>query len=146
MIFATTAAWMMLVFGSGDEAGPKDGEQYAQVTVRQQIMIRVPQRRPVSAGAALSHWREGRGPRCVAARAVAAATSLGPASVDLILRDNSRVRARLDSGCGGLDFYRGFYVSDTEDGLICADRDAIRSRMGGQCGIDQFRTLTAVRP
>ena len=30
----------------------------------------------------------------------------------------------------------------TEDGRICADRDVIRSRVGGECRIDQFRVLT----
>jgi hypothetical protein len=27
--------------------------------------------------------------------------------------------------------------------MICADRDSIRSRVGGECGIDRFRTLEA---
>jgi hypothetical protein len=147
MILASAAAMLMLVFGGAADA-PGDGERYAQLTVRQQIIVRVPQHgRPIQpAGASLIQWREGRGPRCVPARAVAGATALGRNSVDLVLRDNSRIRARLDSSCPGLDFYRGFYVNGTEDGMICADRDAIRSRMGGQCQIDQFRSLTAVRP
>jgi hypothetical protein len=74
---------------------------------------------------------------------VLGATMLSRNSVDLVMRDRSRVRARLDSSCPGLDFYRGFYVSGTADGMICADRDMVRSRMGGQCQIDQFRSLTA---
>jgi hypothetical protein len=145
MIFASTAAWVLLVIGgsAGGEAAP--GE-YAQVTVRQQIIVRVSPGRAAPAASSPVSWREGRGPRCVPARMVAGATLVGENSVDLVMRDSSRVRARLDNGCGGLDFYRGFYVSGTEDGMICADRDAIRSRMGGQCEIDQFRSLTAVRP
>lgn len=143
MIFATTAALMMLVFGNAD-AAPPGGEAFAQVTVRQRIIVRVPGR-PVQQAAPVQ-WRESRGPRCVNARLVAGATLVGQNSVDLVMRDNSRVRARLDNGCGGLDFYQGFYVNGTEDGMICADRDAVRSRMGGQCEIDQFRALTPVRP
>jgi len=148
MILASAATMLMLVFGGSAEAAPPERIQYTQVTVRQQIIVRVPQHgRPIQpAGASLIQWREGRGPRCVAARAVIGATALGRNSVDLVLRDNSRIRARLDSSCPGLDFYRGFYVNGTEDGMICADRDSIRSRMGGQCEIDQFRSLTAVRP
>lgn len=148
VILAGATALMMLVFG-GAEGGAEAREiELAQVTVRQQIIIRVPRgARPIApAGASLIEWREGRGPRCVPARAMAGATLLGRNSVDLILRDNSRIRARLERSCPGLDFYHGFYVNGTEDGMICADRDAIRSRMGGQCKIDQFRSLTAVRP
>lgn len=147
MILAQAAALVMLVLGTAGDAPPARGVQYARVTVRQQIIVRVPQRGPAQpAGASLVQWREGRGPRCVPARAVIGASALGRNSVDLVLRDRSRVRVRLESNCPGLDFYRGFYVSGTEDGMICADRDALRSRMGGQCEIDQFRSLTAVRP
>lgn len=149
MILAGTAALLMLVFGeAADAAPPADGVRYAQVTVRQQVIVRMPARGRViqPAGASLVRWREARGPRCVAARAVMGATALGHNSVDLVLRDNSRIRVRLDRGCPGLDFYQGFYVNGTQDGLICADRDSIRSRMGGQCQIDRFSTLTAVRP
>ena len=146
MILADTAALLMLVFGAA--GGPVPGERvhYAQGSVRQQIIIRMPPRPAHSAGASLVRWRESRGPRCVQARAVTGATALGRDSVDLILRDNSRIRARLDNSCPGLDFYRGFYVNGNPDGLICSDLDSIRSLMGGECEIDQFRTLTAVRP
>ncbi|HEX9932875.1 MAG TPA: hypothetical protein VGB08_08555 [Allosphingosinicella sp.] len=148
MILAGTAALLMLVFGEAADAAPPGERVYAQVTVRQQVIVRMPARGRViqPAGASLVQWREGRGPRCVQARSVAGATALGHNSVDLVLRDNSRVRARLESNCPGLDFYQGFYVNGTQDGLICADRDSIRSRMGGQCEIERFSTLTAVRP
>jgi hypothetical protein len=141
MIFAGTAAWLMLVFGGAADAPPAE-TSYAQVTVRQQVIIRVPRAIRGAPMSAPVVWRESRGPRCIAARSVAGATLLGQTSVDLVLRDRSRVRVKLERGCGGLDFYGGFYVNGTEDGMICADRDAVRSRMGGQCGIDQFRLLT----
>lgn len=143
MILAGATALMVLVFGNAaDETPPR--EEFAQVTIRQQIILRVPSSRPQAAPvSAPVEWREGRGPRCVPASSVLGATMLSRNSVDLVLRDRSRVRARLDSSCPGLDFYRGFYVSGTEDGMICADRDVVRSRMGGQCKIDQFRSLTA---
>jgi hypothetical protein len=38
------------------------------------------------------------------------------------------------------------YLNANPDGQICADRDVIRSRMGGQCGIVHFSRLQAVRP
>ena len=145
MIFASTAAWLMLAFGGAADAAPEGGTRYAQVTVRQHIIVRVPRHMRGAPVSAPVQWRESRGPRCIPARMVAGAVLLGENSVDLILRDNRRVRARLDNGCGGLDFYQGFYVNGTADGQICADRDAVRSRMGGQCEIDQFRLLTPMR-
>ena len=94
------------------------------------------------AGASLIQWRESRGPRCVSASRLVGATLLREDSVDLILRDNSRIRARLQSSCPALDYYRGFYINATDDGRICADRDAIRSRAGGECEIEEFSLLS----
>ena len=99
------------------------------------------------AGASLIKWRESRGPNCIAATRLIGATLLSQNSVDLILRDNSQVRARLQRTCPSLDYYRGFYINATADGRICADRDScIRSRAGGECRIDQFRALSPDRP
>jgi hypothetical protein len=112
--------------------------------VRQHIVIRVPPGAGRTAPAASAiRWEEGRGPRCVSTGRIVGAALLGQNSVDLIFRDNSRIRARLERRCPALDYYRGFYVEATQDGRICAERDSIRSRTGGECQIDQFRTLTA---
>jgi hypothetical protein len=116
----------------------------AQLTIREQIIIRVPARirnDPPPATAAPIDWIEGKGPKCVHARDIAGAALLGQDSVDLILRDNSRIRARLENSCPALDYYYGFYISPNEDGRICVNRDVIRSRMGGKCQIEQFRSL-----
>ena len=56
------------------------------------------------------------------------------------------MRARLQDECPALDYYRGFYVRPQPDGRICADRDAIRTRSGGDCGIDRFRRLVPAKP
>ena len=103
-------------------------------------------RQVAPAGASLIKWRESRGPNCVAASRLIGATFLRQNSVDLILRDNSRIRARLQRSCPALDYYRGFYINATADGRICADRDSIRSRAGGECQIDQFQSLSPERP
>lgn len=146
MILAGVAALLWLAFGGASDAVAQ-GQGYGQAIVRQRLIIRVPPNAPrvSSSSPVFSRWREGRGPRCIAMRSVAGATLLGEDSVDLVLRDRSRVRAHLERGCVALDFYRGFYVDGTEDGMICADRDSIRSRMGGECEIERFRSLTAVR-
>lgn len=149
MIKAGAAALLLLALGGAGEQRPRPRPvQGGGVMVRQQIIIRVPAgiRRVTPAGQSLIHWREGRGPRCVAAGRIVGASRMGQESVDLIFRDNSRIRARLERRCPALDFYRGFYVNATEDGRICAERDSIRSRSGGACEIDQFRVLRASRP
>ena len=89
-------------------------------------------------------WKEGKGPKCVPARAIAGATLVGRSSVDLILRNRQRVRAKLESSCPALDYYYGFYITPNPDGMVCEDRDNIRSRMGGACEIDRFRSLEPV--
>ena len=145
MIVAGTAALFLFAFAQEPpRAPPRAPAPRGSISVRQQIIIRVPRgaRRVQPAGSSLIQWREGRGPRCISASSIAGATLLGQNSVDLILRDNTRLRARLESSCPALDYYFGFYVNATQDGRICADRDAIRSRAGGLCQIDQFRSLS----
>ncbi len=114
--------------------------------MRQQIIVRVTTGlRPMQfrSTGPLVEWRESRGPRCIPAARILAATFPSQNSVDLIMRDRTRMRARLERRCAALDFYRSFYLALTPDGLVCADRDSIRSRSGGECQIDQFRTLMA---
>jgi hypothetical protein len=151
MIFAAAGALLLFAFGGIDAGQGREPRtrpvQGGSITVRQQIIIRVPAgvRRVTPAGQSLIRWEEHRGPRCVPANRIVGAASLGQDRVDLIFRDNSRIRARLERRCPALDFYRGFYVNATEDGQICAERDSIRSRGGAACQIDRFRSLRARR-
>jgi hypothetical protein len=107
------------------------------VTIRDEIIMRVPIR--PHPGPQIE-WREKHGPRCIAAAAIAGAMLSGRGSVDFVLRDRTRLRAKLDSDCPALDFYDGFYVQP-EDHRLCMRRDVISSRMGGSCRIDRFRLL-----
>ena len=163
MIRAGLAALLTLAFGPGDsgkdkQPQPQQPQINGTVTFHQQIIIvRTPAgARPTNAaagGAAASQapnasqirWEEHRGPRCIAWARILGAGLLGQNSVDLIFRDGTRIRARLERRCPALDYYNGFYMAATPDGLICADRDSIRARTGGQCQIDRFRSLRAGR-
>lgn len=139
-------AVLLSVFGLASAVpDPAASQQRTTVIVREQIIVRVPVRAREVAPVSLIRWREGRGPKCLDASQIVGATLLSESSVDLILRDNRRIRARLSSRCPALDYYYGFYIRPTADGKVCAERDIIRSRMGGQCGIKRFRSLTAVR-
>jgi len=147
MIRTGAAALLLLLAGSAQDT-PVARAQQGSLTVRhRQIIIRVPSGPPraiAPAGASLIKWRESRGPNCIAATRLIGATLLSQNSVDLILRDNSRIRARLEQRCPALDYYYGFYITPNPDGMVCEDRDNIRSRMGGACEIDDFRSLEPV--
>jgi hypothetical protein len=143
LILGATALLSFVLGASAPEAKPV---QYAQLTPRRQMIVRVPVRiRQITPMSRLYDWKEGKGPNCLPSSAIAGAARVGQTSVDLILRDRRRFRAKLESNCPALDYYYGFYINPTVDGLVCADRDIIRSRVGGQCGIERFRSLQAVR-
>ncbi len=149
MIDWSPAAFLLMTLAPvAGEPSPADPIQFAQIMIREQILIRVPARvrnvvnqpvvKPIE-------WKEGRGVKCVPMRDIAGASLISRDSFDLVLRDRSRIRAKLDKSCPALDYYYGFYIRQTSDGQVCADRDSIRSRMGGQCEIDRFRTLKAAK-
>lgn len=68
-----------------------------------------------------------------------------PDSVDLVLNDGSRMRARLGNNCPSLGFYQGFYVKPNPDMKMCAGRDPIRTRSGGECPVQAFKNLVPAR-
>nr|WP_295373689.1 hypothetical protein [uncultured Sphingosinicella sp.] len=141
-----SAAVLMLAALGGvpDEPNAAAPIEFAQMTIRQQIRIRIPARlQPEAKVPVPIEWKESKGPKCVAARSIIGATALRDRSFDIVMRDKSRMRARLDRSCPALDYYYGFYISPDADGQICADRDSIRSRVGGECEIDAFRKLRA---
>lgn len=87
-------------------------------------------------------FKEKHGPRCIDAATIGAAAISTPDSVDFMLKGGRRVRAQLEAECPALDYYSGFYVRPPKDGMICADRDSIHTRSGGDCQVDRFRLLT----
>jgi hypothetical protein len=105
---------------------------------QKQVILRVPVQ-PRLATPPI-RWVERKKRKCVPIGDIRAAALSGPESVDFMLKDRGRVRAHLSEGCPALDFYAGFYLS-TEDDRMCAGRDSIHSRMGGNCEIDRFRSL-----
>lgn len=115
---------------------------YAQLVVRERIIVRVPAR-PLAIVPARLKWKEKRGPRCVTMASVGGAAVVERKSVDLMLKGGQRVRAQFESSCPALDYYSGFYIIPSADARICADRDSIHTRAGGECQITRFRRLIA---
>lgn len=119
---------------------------YAQLMVRERVIIRVPRMpRPSALPSRPVLWEEKKGPKCIPAAALAGALLSDRKEIDLVLRGGRRVRAELEGDCHGLDFYQGFYVKPSADGMVCADRDVVRSRSGAKCPIDRFRLLVPKR-
>ncbi len=140
MIPSALLALLLAVPGAAVAADPADIElAFVDVTIRQRLIVRVPIPRP--APAPPTRWRERRGERCIDLDRVGGASISSPDSVDIILRGGARIRAELESECPALDFYSGFYLVPTADGRICADRDSIHARSGGECQIERFRRL-----
>lgn len=126
-----------------------DGVQLAQVRLQQYIVIRVARgthRAPDPAPPPpIDDWREKKGDKCIKVQELTPVAFTRAGSVDLVMTDGRRMRAKLDSECPALDFYAGFYLKPRQDGKICADRDSIRSRSGGDCRIQAFRKLVPPR-
>lgn len=125
----------------------------SQIIIQQQLIIRVP-RLPVARTPAVSaaapplppiRWIEKKTDKCVPVINLAAAAITTADSVDLLLNGGKRLRARFGDKCPALDFYSGFYVKMPPDGKVCASRDSIRSRSGGECRIESFRALVPSR-
>lgn len=109
-----------------------------RVVVQDELIIRIPvQPRPLGPPI---EWIEHKAPKCIPVAAIRGALLSGPEQVDFIVGNGARVRAKLDEDCPALDFYAGFYLQP-RDQRLCIGRDAIHSRMGGSCTIEQFRQL-----
>lgn len=131
---------------------PAGGTTTVRAEVRiQRMVVRVPRTPNVPASLSAMRalppiqWVERRTDRCVPIQNLAAVSISRTDSVDLLLNGGRRLRARLSDDCPSLDFYSGMYLRQTSDGNICASRDTIRSRSGGQCRIKAFRALVPVR-
>ena len=137
-MFAVTVGAIVALLLAGSGAG--EPVLFAQLTNRQQVIVRVPTRqRP----AAPIEWKEKSGPKCIPVDALAGA-QISRDGVDLLLRGGQRMRARLNN-CPPLDYYSGFYIRPGRDGRVCQDRDSIRVRSGGSCEIDTFRRLVPAK-
>ncbi|WP_156930357.1 hypothetical protein [Sphingomonas jaspsi] len=137
MILLTALGFFPSLFGLGAPSNVQP-EVVRRVVIQDEVIFRIPIR-PRTVVPIV--WDEHKGPKCIPAGAIAGALLSGASSIDFVLRDRSRVRAKMDSDCQALDYYGQFYLQP-ENGMVCAKRDVIRSRIGGTCRIDKFRKLT----
>jgi hypothetical protein len=136
MILFTLFGLVPALFASAAQS-TGDGEVVRRVIVQDEVIFRIPIRPRASPPV---EWTEHKGPKCIPANMLAGAILSGPSSIDFVLRNRQRVRALMDTDCPALDFYKNFYLQPDDD-YVCAKREIIRSRAGGSCRIEKFRTL-----
>ena len=135
MTFLAIIGLIPALFGLSGETRPEPTVR--RIVVHDEVILRIPVRPRLQRRV---RWVEHKGPKCIAANRIAAATLSSPSSIDFVLRNRQRIRAEMDDRCPALDFYDGFYFQLSDD-RICARREMIRSRVGASCRIQRFRTL-----
>lgn len=73
--------------------------------------------------------------QCIPINTLAGAQLLGDRTIEVTLKGGARWRMLLAEDCPALSFYQGFYYQPAQAGQLCAGRDAVGARSGGECGI-----------
>jgi hypothetical protein len=131
-------------------------EAVAQVRIEQRIVIRiapgVPSHDPRDerrslfgpAGRPLNpRLEERKMTQCLAVAGIAGVQPDGPSRLMLFMRDQRIISAALEKTCNARDFYSGFLVERSTDGMICAGRDKLLSRSGSNCALGKLRQLVS---
>ncbi len=142
------------------------GQRADQVRIEQRVIIRIapspigrapmpdPRRGPPD-------WRRnlfadlptrGIGPRleerrmaqCVPVSGIAGVQVTPQSKLVLFMRDQKIVSAALEKACNARDFYSGFYLERTADGMLCSGRDMLHSRSGANCALGKLRQLVEI--
>lgn len=82
--------------------------------------------------------------KCVPVAGIAAVRPDAGGRLLLFMRDRRLISASLEKACNARDFYSGFYVERSKDGMLCVDRDKLHSRAGANCELGRMRQLVAV--
>lgn len=122
-----------------------------QVRIEQRVTIKIAPRDPSIRPSMLAEM----GPRMAAAKleerkmgkcvpvSGIAAVQADAGRLLLFMRDQRLVAASLEKACRARDFYSGFYLERTGDGLLCVERDKLHSRAGASCELSKLRQLVA---
>jgi hypothetical protein len=123
----------------------------AQVRIEQRVIVRIappgPRLReslvPEVAPLAPPRVTERKMGKCVAVSGIAAVQPDAGGKLLLFMLDRRLVSASLEKACRARDFYSGFYLERTGDGMLCVDRDKLHSRAGTNCAISRMRQIVA---
>jgi hypothetical protein len=81
--------------------------------------------------------------KCVPVQGVAGVQISPGNKLVLYLHDSRIVSAGLDKGCNARDFYSGFYVARSADGMMCSGRDKLQARNGASCKLGKMKQIVA---
>lgn len=87
--------------------------------------------------------KEGR-KRCISVDGLAGAQLFGDRAIELSMHDGKHYRLFLARECPALSFYQGFYYRRQRAGQLCAGRDVVGARSGGECPIASIITVRPV--
>jgi hypothetical protein len=83
--------------------------------------------------------------RCIGVDNVAAAQLFGDRAIELTMRNGQRYRMFFARECQALSFYQGFYYRRLKAGQLCAGRDVIGARSGGECPIASILPVRRIK-
>lgn len=83
--------------------------------------------------------------RCIGVDHVAGAVVFGDRAVELSMTGGVHWRMTFAQACPALSFYQGFYYRRAVAGQLCAGRDAVIARSGGECPIDTIVKVARAR-
>ena len=121
-----------------------------QVRIEQQVTIRIaPRPQQVRPNMLMDLPGREVGPKflerkmgkCLKVSGIAGVQPDGGNRLLLFMRDRRVVSAQLERACRSRDFYSGFYLSRSDDGRLCVDRDTLLSRSGANCRLTRIRQL-----
>ena len=92
-LLASISAWLSVSLGLASDARPV----VQRMVVRDEIVIHVPIARRYPA----LRWTERKGPKCLPANMIAGAAMASPSTIDFVMRDRRRIRARVGSAGHG---------------------------------------------
>jgi len=126
-----------------------DGGVANQVRIEQRMTIRISPRAPIEPNMLAELPGREIGPKfierkigkCLPVARIAGVQAGEGSRLILYMRDQRIVSAELERACRSRDFYSGFYLSRSDDGMLCIDRDTLLSRSGANCKLTRFRQL-----
>lgn len=123
-----------------------------QVRVQQRVIIRVSPARArqnliadLPQGALPAKFQERSMDRCLPMGQIVGVQSGPQNRLILFMRDRKIVSAALEKACSARDFYSGFYVERSADGMLCSGRDTLKSRTGASCSVARLAQLVAIK-
>ena len=115
-----------------------------QVHIEQRMTIRVSPRAAVQPRAmppGVPRFSERKIGKCLPISAIVGVEPNEQNSLILFLRDRRMINVELDRTCRSRAFYSGFYLSRSNDGQVCVNRDTLHSRSGSACKLTRMRQL-----